>query len=250
MSVKQAAQVLDILEFFAQRQQPATLADVVDHFGWPRSSTFNLLVTLSDRGYLYEPRPRGGYYPTPVWAEVVEKVMSGQPTPPGLQGVLEELAEVSGETVVLAAQTGSNVVYIDSVESPHAVRYAAAPGKVVPLLASASGRALLAQRTPVERAAILRKAAFKAYTPYTLMSAEAVEAEIQLSLQRGWFENRSEYSEGLGSLALPVSVQGRSYAILIAGPYERICPRFESLAKQARAIVESRLQIKLPEFKV
>ena len=67
MIVRQAANVLDIMEFFAQTKKPATLAEIADHFGWPRSSTFNLLATLSEKGYLYEPRPRAGFYPTPRW---------------------------------------------------------------------------------------------------------------------------------------------------------------------------------------
>ena len=61
MSVRQVENVLALLEFFAERQRPATLADVVEHTGWPRSSAFNLLSTLLDRGYLYEPRARAGY---------------------------------------------------------------------------------------------------------------------------------------------------------------------------------------------
>jgi DNA-binding IclR family transcriptional regulator len=65
MIVRQAANVLDILEYFARTKKPATLAELADHFGWPRSSTFNLLTTLSEKGYLYEPRPRAGNYPTP-----------------------------------------------------------------------------------------------------------------------------------------------------------------------------------------
>ena len=72
MIVRQAAYVLDLFEYFAQRRQPATLAEVAEHFGWPRSSTFNLLTTLSEKGYLYEPRPRAGYYPTPRWLAVAK----------------------------------------------------------------------------------------------------------------------------------------------------------------------------------
>ena len=53
MIVRQAANVLEIMEFFAQARKPATLAEIADHFGWPRSSTFNLLTTLSEKGYLY-----------------------------------------------------------------------------------------------------------------------------------------------------------------------------------------------------
>ncbi|HVK81017.1 MAG TPA: helix-turn-helix domain-containing protein, partial [Verrucomicrobiae bacterium] len=63
MLVRQAANVLDLLDYFARRLKPATLAEIADEVGWPRSSTFNLVTTLADKGFLYEPRAREGYYP-------------------------------------------------------------------------------------------------------------------------------------------------------------------------------------------
>ena len=240
MIVKQAQQVVELLEFFAQRQRPATLAEVCEHFGWPRSSTFNLLTTLAGSGHLYEPRPRAGYYPSTRWSVLAEQIRVGEPVPESLHSLLEELAALSGETAVLAAASGPNVVFIDTVESAHAVRYTAAPGKLVPLHASATGRALLSQRTPAEREAALRKAVFTAYTPTTLMSAPAVEEEIRASVERGWFIGHSEFSLGLTGLALALPVEGRAYALLIAGPAERLAARCDAVARQARAIVAAR----------
>ena len=65
MSVHQAAKILDLLEYFARTQKPATLAQLSQDLGWPRSSTFSLLQALAERGFLYEPRARAGYYPSP-----------------------------------------------------------------------------------------------------------------------------------------------------------------------------------------
>ena len=66
MIVRQAANVLELLEFFVRRKEPTTLSEIADSLGWPRSSTFNLIQTLVDRGHLYEPRPCSGYYPSPA----------------------------------------------------------------------------------------------------------------------------------------------------------------------------------------
>ena len=81
MLVRQADNVLSILEFFAERQGPATVADLTAHFGWPRSSTFNMVATLVERGYLYEPRARGAYYPTARWQVMAQAVAAAQPVP-------------------------------------------------------------------------------------------------------------------------------------------------------------------------
>lgn len=229
MTVKQAANVLDLIEFFASHRRPATLAEIARHFKWPRSSAFKLLGTLVERGFLYEPKAKGGYYPAPVWAELVGKIEEAQPIPADLHAVLEELVAQTGETAVLAAASGLHAVFIDAVESPRSIRYAARRGKTVPLHVTATGRALLSLMSAEDRAGVLRKARFDRYTDTTLMDAAAVEAEIQRSVERGWFTGNAELTPGLGGVAVPLKLVNRQMAVLVAGPMFRIGSRMDEL---------------------
>ncbi|NLC36202.1 MAG: IclR family transcriptional regulator [Alcaligenaceae bacterium] len=228
---RQAANVLELLEFFAARQRPATLADIAKHFDWPRSSTFKLLGTLKNRGYLYEPQPKGGYYPTPLLANLAGRIEEAQPLPKDTQTLLEKLAAATQETVVLAAANDTFATFVATIESPHAVRYAAPVGKRVPLHATATGRALLSQMDDKTRAAILRKTTFEVYSATTLTSAAAVETEIQLSRERGWFIGDGGYTPELGGVAMPFPLEGRCFALLIGGPNQRVQPRMAELAE-------------------
>ncbi|ALM84895.1 IclR family transcriptional regulator [Bordetella sp. N] len=230
MSIKQVGNVLDLLEYFAARQRPASLAEIARHFGWPRSSTFNLLLTLTNRGFLYEPRARAGYYPAPVWAELITQIERGQPIPHGMRALLDQLVRETGETAVLAAASGAHALFIETVESPSAVRYAAPVGKRVPLHVTATGRALLSQMSAADRAAILDKASYEQYTDTTRVSAADVEAEIALSVERGWFEGNAEYTQDLGGVAMPFAIGERRYALLVAGPMFRVAARLPELA--------------------
>lgn len=230
MNVKQATNVLDLLEYFAERQRPATLAEISKQLGWPRSSTFNLLGTLVNRGFLYEPRAKAGYYPAPIWAALVNQIEQAQPIPVGIHDLLAELVEETGETAVLAAASGAFALFVETVESPSAVRYAAPIGKRVPLHLTATGRALLSQMSADERAGILKKATFERYSVTTRMSAEDVEAEIQASIARGWFEGNAEYTPELGGVALPFELGERRFAMLVAGPMFRVGSRLPALA--------------------
>ncbi|RYY93513.1 MAG: IclR family transcriptional regulator [Comamonadaceae bacterium] len=231
MNVKQAANVLDLIEFFATHQRPASLAEIARHFEWPRSSTFNLLGTLAARGYLYEPKARGGYYPTPLWSTVIRQIDSADPIPQQLHQLLQVLVEQTGETAVLAAASGSCALFVDSVEAPHAIRYTAKPGKLVPLHVTATGRALLSQMAPADRASLLRRATFERYTPTTLMSVAAVEKEIKKSAERGWFEGNAEFTTDLGGVAVPLKMPHRQFAVLVAGPMFRVKSRSAELAQ-------------------
>jgi DNA-binding IclR family transcriptional regulator len=231
MIVKQAANVLDLLEFFAKHRQPASLGEIAKAMGWPRSSTFNLLGTLAARGYLYEPRARGGFYPSPLWSTLLQKIESAEPIPEQLRQLLRALVARTGETAFLAAASSSSAVYVDVAESPQSIRYTAAPGKLVPLHVTATGRALLSQMSGAERAAVLRRATFERYTPNTLMSVAAVEKEIQKSLERGWFEGNAEYTADLGGVSLPLRLPHRQFAITVAGPMNRLRDRAAEIAR-------------------
>ncbi len=230
MNVKQAANVLELLEYFAAHRRPASLAEVSKHFDWPRSSTFNLLGTLAARGFLYEPGARGGFYPTPLWSSLARQIESADPIPEQLHRLLEALVQKTGETAVLAAASGAYAVFIDSVESPHAIRYASRPGKMVPMHVTATGRALLSQMPANDRAMTLARATFERYTPTTLMSVASVEKEIKKSIARGWFEGNAEFTVDLGGVALPLSFPHRRLAVLVAGPMSRVKTRSKQLA--------------------
>lgn len=135
--VKQAANVLDLLEFFANRLEPASLSEIAQHFGWPRSSTFNLVSTLVERSFLYEPKPRGGYYPTPRWLSLAHDITAAEPLPEPLLRLLKDLADQTGETVYIAAASGQHAVFLEVIPSRHPVGYMAYPGKRIPLYATA-----------------------------------------------------------------------------------------------------------------
>ncbi len=244
MNVKQAANVLDLIEFFATHRRPASLAEIAKHFEWPRSSTFNLLGTLAGRGYLYEPKARGGYYPTPLWSAVIGQIDSADPIPQQLHQLLESLVALTGETAVLAAASGACALFVDAVEAPHAIRYTAKAGKLIPLHVTATGRALLSQMAPADRASVLRRATFERYTTTTLMSVAAVEKEIKKSVERGWFEGNAEYTTDLGGVAVPLKMPHRQFALLVAGPMFRVKPRAQELA----AIIGAELARRLPEI--
>lgn len=222
MPVKQIANLLKLLEFFAARQQPATLADVVAHFGWPRSSAFNILTTLVEAGYLYEPRARGGFYPSPRWLQLARTIAEGEPIPERLIRVMRDVAAETGETVWISAPSGLFAVFVDVVEARAGVRYAASAGNRVPLHATASGQALLSQLPDKDLGVLLRRVRFERYAEHSPMSIDAVLAQIGTGRRRGWFRSASHYSPDLGGVAVPVADGHRMYAVTVAGPLYRV----------------------------
>ncbi|QIE55045.1 IclR family transcriptional regulator [Pikeienuella piscinae] len=231
MIVRQARNVLRLLEFFAEKKAPATLAEISAAFGWPRSSTYNILTTLSNAGFLYEPRARAGFYPTPRWLQLAQEIAEAEPIPEALTGLIHDLAEGTGETVWISAPSGLHAVMLHVVESRAPVRYAARPGDRVPIHATASGQALLAQMPSRDVDVILRKADYVRYGAGTPMTRAEVLKGLEEGKARGWFASASNYSADLGGVAAPVAMAGRIFAVTVAGPLFRVGDRMEETAK-------------------
>src|SRR3546814_8834681 len=64
-----------------------------------------------------------------------------------------------------------------------------------------------------ERLKLLSASTLQKYNEHTLVTPKAVEANIQASLERGWFANLGESMDDVGAIAWPVRVSGNAYAI-------------------------------------
>jgi IclR family acetate operon transcriptional repressor len=230
MQVKQAANVVELLEFFAARGEAATLAEIADALDWPRSSTFNLVGTLADKGYLYEPRLRGGYYPSARWQSVVQKISDSDPLPEALRHMVDDIAERTGETTALASASGPFVIFLYVRESRQPIRYFAEVGTRVPIHASSAGRAILAQMAPKEREALYRKLVFDKYTDTTPMSIERIETELRAAAERGYHQSNSEYTPDLAGVSFPITLGIKRLSVVMAGPVSRCLERRHEIA--------------------
>jgi len=231
MIVKQASNVLDLLEYFSVRQKPASVSEISKHFDWPRSSTFNIISTLASRGYLFEPENKGSFYPASKWLSLIEIISSAAPLPKGVLNIVREVAKRTSETVFVGAMSGMNAVIIEVVPSSYEIRYVADVGKCLPLYATATGQAILSQLSSAKRKSVLNKVEFESFATGTPNNKDTVEESISDSLRRGWFSSSSGYTQDLGGISLPLVVEGRIMAITVAGPLSRIESKVSIFAK-------------------
>lgn len=231
MQVRQAANVIELLEFFAQHGKPATLAEIADGLAWPRSSTFNLVGTLVEKGYFYEPRPRGGYFPSPRWQLIVQAISESDPLPDALRDMVDEIAAQTGETTALGSASGPSVIFLYVRESRHPIRYFAEVGTRVPIHASSAGRAILAQMEPKERETLYRKLVFEKYTDTTPMSIERIESELRAAAELGYHQSNSEYIPDLAGVSFPIPLRAKRLSVVMAGPVSRCLERRPEIAR-------------------
>lgn len=242
MQVKQIVNLFELLDLFIKARKPLSVRDMVDELGWPRSSTFNLVSTLVELGYLYQPISRGGYYPTSRWMEVARQLSEAQPLPESVHELLVDLMNRTGETLVLAAPDGTEAVLLDVVESPDVIRYTASVGQRLPMHVTSAGRAILSQYSPSERAALLKRIHYRPYESDAYLTPEAVESDIREHQAAGWFVNHAHYASGLAGIAVPFPFRNRRNAIVLGAPMARVAGRMEALGALLRDTVQAFLR--------
>jgi DNA-binding IclR family transcriptional regulator len=230
MRVRQVENLLDLFELYAQRRAPLTLTALSKALDMPKSSTFNLIDTLLARGFLYETKPRSGFYPTRRLLDLARSVMEGDPLLQRIHGELETLAESTGETALLSARDHGEVVYVDVVESSALIRYFAKVGDRRPIYTTSSGKAILTTYPPAERDTILRSLTYIGHQPTTKASAGELATNLQEAVARGWCEDHAEFTPDVMGLGVPVIGGERRFGLAVAGPLYRMQDRREELA--------------------
>ena len=222
---------LEVLESLARRRDGATLSGLSQRLGSPKSSLLYLLRPMARLGYLVRSAD-GRYQLGPAAFTLAMAALSNRELPQLARPFLEDLAEKSGETALLATMASDEpvAVYIDKVDGRDPIRYTPPLGLRRPLYCSAIGKLLLAYLPPVKRQEYLKTTRLKALTPKTPVTRAALRRELDEIRSTGLSVSVDEITLGAAGVAAPVfDRSGEVVAGLVLGaPSQRV------LAEQPR----------------
>jgi IclR family transcriptional regulator, acetate operon repressor len=230
-TMKTADRTLDIFEAFAEAKKPLSLSEVARMIGSPVSSCHGLLRTLQKSGYMYVLDGRRRYYPTQRLFKVGSAIAMHDPLVERLASVLEKLREETGETILLGQRQDKLIIYLQVLESPQMIRYAAPVGAINPLPSTAAGKAFLGEMTDEELARYLPELEHAQVTETTITNTEQLLADIQRSRKRGYFVTRGENIPDVMAIARTCFMDGELLAIVVAGPIHRLEPKLSSVGE-------------------
>jgi len=222
MDVKLVARTLDLFELFAAERRPLSLTEMARGLDVAASSCLALARTLVSRGYLYEVRKRGGYYPTRRLQLLANEIDAVDPVVEMLHPWLVKLRDATGETIVLGKIHGVMVLYLDVVESAKDVRYSCAPGSQRPLHANSIGKAIFGELSPQMQQTLGAKLVFERYTDATVPDLATLISQAGAAHARGWYVNIGESLPELSAVATALNFAGDLYGLSVVGPTERI----------------------------
>jgi IclR family acetate operon transcriptional repressor len=237
MDVKLVARTLELFELFAREGRPLSLTEMARALSVPMSSTLGLVRTLAARGYLYEVRRRGGYYPTQRMGGHMLRIQASDPLLHLVRPRLTRLRDECGETVVFGKCQESHVIYLEAAASRESIRYMVEPGETRPLHANSIGKAILSRLEPAARDKLLAAIEWPRLTPATLTDRDALLEDLGRAARRGWAENRGESIQELSAIAVPLRFGAEWYGISIAGPSFRMEPAWDHHVDQLLSAV-------------
>jgi IclR family transcriptional regulator, acetate operon repressor len=239
--VKSALRTVELLEYFAGHRGPHSLAELQASLGYPKSSLYMLLRTLTDLGWV-ETDTTGTLYSIGLRALLVgTSYIDGDHTVAAARDTLDWLAGVTSETVHLARLDGGDVVYLATRESQHYLRLISRVGRRLPAHTTSLGKALLAERTDEEVRAILPET-LASLTPNTLVDYEVLAADLAETRRRGCSVDREENEIGLRCFGAALRYRHPARdAISCSVPIARLTPGREEQIVTALLAARERL---------
>lgn len=191
---------------------PATLDQLAAALGVHKTTVLRLLRTLAEEHFVF----RDGQHRYHLGARIHELSSRGLDQREVRMIAAPHLAAFSrehGRTIHLSELVGSEIVYIDKLESHDHVRMASRIGLRAPVHSTAAGKVLLADLPPAELESALAGATFARATANTLTTREAYLAELDVVRAQGWAHDREENEPSINCIGAPVrSASGRAVA--------------------------------------
>jgi DNA-binding IclR family transcriptional regulator len=233
-----AKRALELIEHVAAAAEPVGLSELARQVGLPKSSAHALARTLDDEGFL-ERDDKGAYRLGPRLLRLLLQLGHRFELPQVARPIMQDLAEELQETAILGIRQDTSILYVEQIEAPQYIRYAAPMGEPRPVYASSIGKVHLAAMPIEEARALLRRAKLERLTPQTKVAVSAIMAELTKVRMQGYALNVEETVNGVAAVAVPVFQGGDPRrpvlaGLSIAGPADRMRPRLESIAERLK----------------
>jgi DNA-binding IclR family transcriptional regulator len=216
-----ADRAIDILLIFSEDKPLWSTAEIAEHFGMPRSTTYRYLTSLRSYALIVEDGS-GSYRLGPRIFPLARVAKAGTSILRTAQPHLAELNLKLSEAVTLYERVGHQSIPLDRLESRHSVKMIYSRGQILPWPGAASSKVLLAHAPPDEQDAIFRLLVPVRYTAKTIKTPKLLRAALKKILADGYTYSDQEREEGVRAIAAPIFSRGDGrYCVTMSGPMFR-----------------------------
>jgi DNA-binding IclR family transcriptional regulator len=234
---------LRVLDLLAQEGAELTLKAISERLAIPVPSLWRIMGILRENAYVLFDPDRKTYRLGFKFLYLGNIVLNRMGFRSQARGYLRELADQSGETAELSARVKDQLILIDQVEGPDAVRLFSRVGSAYPYFhATAPGKVYLAHMDKDKRHNVMTRMGLPRITEHTIIRLDVLEDELTQVLARGFATDTEEMRTGVCRIASPVYDKTRKVVACLGiaapsfrvpkGDYERIGKTVKRLARE------------------
>lgn len=233
-----------VLEAFDCEKDSLSMTEVSRITSIPKSSVMRIIRTLEHLNYLRQCESKKYKLGSAV-IKLSNKALGSNTLRSFARPVMEEIAEKSGETILLNTldEDQSRAICIERIESQHPIRLSIRVGSQTYLHAGASAKTLLAQLEDDKIAKLIEEEGLPKVSKGTITSKEKIWEEIKQIRSVVYATSVEETDLGAAGVSSPISLPEEEMigSLSIAGPINRVKSDFDKnkrLVKDAASKVE------------
>lgn len=245
---------LGLLNFFTETEVDLTLSELAQRSKLPKATVFRLLSSLEHMGFVVKSkhsdqdvRYRLGLKLLELGSLVADQLELRRVAQP----LMKHLQSDINETVHLVIREGDEAVYIEKVESNHALRLYTRVGRRSPLSLGSGPQLLFAFLPESEQQRIILGMTFQKFTENTITNSRDLLEKIQRTKKQGFALSYGEQDEGTIGISYPVFDRDTHViaALSVSGPDSRLSGEHMEYAQRRTEEIADEISKKLGYIK-
>ena len=241
--VPSTMRAMRVLEFLAHSKRGASVSNISRSLALPKSSTFMLLKTLEQEGYLQRSAWSGKFYFGVRLVRLCRSALANLDLREVARPWLTNLMRQTGITVHLAVLEGNEAVIIDRISPPGSTAGADWVSRRLDVNCTGVGKALAAYLPEEQFERLITAQRFARHNDNTIVTVPGLKKELYKVREQGYALDDEEDEIGVRCVGVPIldSHQQAFAAISLAGttqliPLERVASLANSLKQTASEI--------------
>jgi DNA-binding IclR family transcriptional regulator len=219
--IDRAAQILDCFGF---DHQELSVSEIGARTALHRSTAHRILMALEYNDLIQQNSETGKYRLGIKLFKLGHQAVSHLNLRDICRPFLTRIMNETKETVHLAVLDEDQVLYLDKVEGPHALRMPSRVGRRIPTYCTSLGKAMLSCLDDQEVKKIFRHQDLRPYTANTVKKVEQLLTDLRAIRKRGYSVDDEEIEIGLRCVGAPIRDHTGAMvgAISVAAPSARL----------------------------
>ena len=199
--IDRAAQILDSFGF---DHQELSVSEIGAKTGLHRSTAHRILMALEYNDLIKQNPDTGKYHLGIKLFKLGHQAVSQLNLREICRPFLMRIKNQTQETVHLAVLDDDQVLYLDKVEGPHALRMPSRVGRHIPTYCTSLGKAMLSCLDDHEVKNIFRSRVLRSFTVNTVKTLDRLLTDLRVIRRRGYSVDNEEIEIGLRCVGAPI----------------------------------------------